>query len=154
MEKIFIEDYKGHSIYYNEDNDKFHCDIELNGNVKSSKRGSLKDLRKEIDLFIKENLNFKPFDFILVEFGSFKKVTCESIRIDVKFIIKSQHRTEYYNQNDLKNALEYDSFIESNLKSLDDEFELQRKEYQRKKNELISQLKPLDISKYDIGTVN
>lgn len=152
--KIFIEEYKGQSIYYNEDADKFVCDIELNNNVKSSKRGSLKDLKKEIDLFVKENLNFKPFQFFKVQFGDFTEMTCENIRNDGKFVVKSSYRTEYYDKKDFKSAFEFDFDKKYQVALIDAEFELQRKEYQRKKDEIISQLKPLDISKYDIAGTN
>lgn len=152
--KIFIEEYKGQSIYYNEDVDKFVCDIELNNNVKSSKRGSLKDLKKEIDSFVKENLNFKPFQFFEVQFGSFKEMTCENIRTDGKFIVKSPYYTNYYNKKDFESAFEFDFDKKYQIALIDAEFELQRKEYQRKKDEIISQLKPLDISKYDIAGTN
>ena len=65
--KHFIETYRGHDIYYDENSEKFTCDISIEDNFKSTSRVSLKACRQEIDTFIKDNLNFKPFK--LFNFG-------------------------------------------------------------------------------------
>ena len=67
--KHLIENYRGHDIYYDEDSEKFVCDISIEDNAKSTARISLKACRLEVDSFIKENLNFKPFKVMF--FGDF-----------------------------------------------------------------------------------
>ena len=57
MSKIEIEVYKGQAIFYDEHSDKFVCDISVEDKSKSTKRQSLKDVRKEIEQFIKLNLS-------------------------------------------------------------------------------------------------
>lgn len=59
--KYEIETYKDQTIYYDEQYDYFICDISIEDGWKQTKRNKLADVRKEIDSFIKANLNFKPF---------------------------------------------------------------------------------------------
>lgn len=65
--KHLIENYRGHDIYYDEDKDKFICDISIEDNFKSTSRSNLKACRQEVDGFIKENLNFKPFKIMFFD---------------------------------------------------------------------------------------
>lgn len=57
---IEIETYKGHTIYYKDTDDKFICEISIEDRSKKTARKSLKDVRKEIDVFIHDNMDFKP----------------------------------------------------------------------------------------------
>ena len=67
--KHLIENYRGHDIYYDEDKEKFVCDISIEDNLKSTSRISLKACRQEVDAFIKENLDFKPFKIVNLGYG-------------------------------------------------------------------------------------
>ena len=48
-----IKEHKGQQIYYDDYNDKFVCDIELNDNLRNAKRNSISDIEKDIDIIIK-----------------------------------------------------------------------------------------------------
>lgn len=90
--KIEIEQYKNQTIEYDDEIDKFVCDITIQDRDKTTKRGSLKDLRKEIDQFIKTNLEFKPFRlFEKQNYSSdFNVINVQGIRTDGKFTCKNE----------------------------------------------------------------
>lgn len=62
MDKIKIEVYRNFQIVYDVENDCFHTNLQGRYEIKKEpKRGGLADLRKVIDSYIKDNLNFTPF---------------------------------------------------------------------------------------------
>lgn len=149
--KIFIEDYKGQVINYDDDADKFVCDISIEDRSKSSKRGSLKDIRKEIDLFIKENLDFKPFKVLVKSYDDFSIGDVESIRTDGKLVVKnSGSYKSYYDKKDSAKLCKYDYDL---VKSME-ELETLRNEFFEKfktqKSALFKRLSPLDLSMYPL----
>lgn len=152
--KIEIEVYKGQSIVYNDDNDKFECEIELNNQVRATKRISLKDVRKEIDQFIKVNLEFKPFKFLKKnEYSSksFEPYVCAAIRTDGKFVVYREgndNYKSYYGEKEMKLAMIYDTEIINELKRLDKENEDAREKYKNAVSELFDKLIPCDLSAY------
>jgi len=149
--KYEIEVYKNHQIFYNDDSDKFECTIDINDNIKSSKRASLNDMRKSIDQFIKANLEFNPFNFIKNEHNDLSYYTCHGIRTDGTFIISSQSRTtskSYYEKKYFYDAMIFDEDIVSEKAKIDRIFETAKKEHNEKIAELIKKLIPIDISKY------
>lgn len=92
-----IEVYKNQTIEYDDDLDKFVCDMTIEDRDRSVKRQSLKDVRKEIDQFIKFNLEFKPFQLIKksdysAELGI---LNVEGIRTDGKFTVTNSRSKGY-----------------------------------------------------------
>lgn len=147
--KINIKEYKGQTIYYNDDNDKFECDISIEDNFKKTKRQSLKDVRKEIDNFIKINLNFVPFDIIEVGYGDEIEVkTISALRSDGKFVVNGKYSNSYVSLSDLKKNNIYDPYIIKKYNEGIEELEKARNVFTKLKEELIKELKPLDLSKY------
>jgi hypothetical protein len=153
--KLEIEVYKGQQIYYNDDSDKFECDIDINGNVKSPKRGSLKDLRNEIDQFIKLNLEFKPFLFIeKSSYGdSFYVRKCCGVRKDGTLVIHSidnENNKSYADKKDQIKFCIYDESIVDEYTKSEKEYDLARQKIDAKRKELYSRLIKMDLSKYQI----
>ena len=151
--KIEIQVYKGHPITYDDYDDKFECEIELNNNTKSAKRGSLKDIRKEIDQFIKANLDFKPFKFLKKSDYSnkyFEPYFCSSIRTDGKFVVNSEgnNRNSYYGEKEMKLAMVYDADIVEELALLEKEYEKARLKRNNAIAVLFDKLTPCDLSRY------
>lgn len=151
--KIEIEVYKGQSIVYNDDNDKFECEIELNNEVRATKRISLKDVRKEIDQFIKVNLKFKPFKFLKKSEYSgktFGPYFCSAIRTDGKFVVNSEgsNRNSYYGEKEMKLAMVYDAEIVKELEQIESEYEAARLKNKTAIAALYDKLIPCDLSEY------
>ena len=152
--KIEIEVYKGQSIVYNDDSDKFECEIELNNQVKATKRTSLKDVRKEIDQFINVNLEFKPFKFFLKSAYSsktFETYVCSAIRTDGKFVVsrvESERYKSYYGEKEMALAMVFDDEIVKERERLDKEMEDAQLKYKNAISDLFDQLKPCDLSAY------
>jgi hypothetical protein len=90
--KIEIEQYKNQTIEYDVEKDKFVCDITIEDRSKTITRQSLKDVRREIDQFVKHNLEFKKFK--LFEKKAYESdvdtINVEGIRTDGKFTCKSE----------------------------------------------------------------
>jgi len=147
--KYEIEVYKGQTIEYDEDYDKFICDISIEDKFSNKKRGSLKDLKKEIDKFIKLNLEFKPFKVIEESIHSDNSVReiC-GIRSDGKLILKGAYTLYVSPETIEKNYRTYDTDIDNKFKEIANEAYELAKEHKKRRAELISQLKPLDLSKY------
>ena len=157
--KHFIETYRGHDIYYDENSEKFTCDISIEDNFKSTSRVSLKACRQEIDTFIKDNLNFKPFK--LFNFGYHLDFTgdineYEAIGVrshDGALIIEGESQyTKGEKRKEYKKAGEYgaeglaaynaDLFnIEKEWKEHEAIWDKKKKELKAKANKL---LKPID----------
>lgn len=150
--KIEIETYKGQTIFYDDSQDKFVCDITKEDNWKSAKRGSLVDLRNEIDQFIKKNLNFKPFKFILKErYGrtDFQVKECTAIRKDGKLSVESGvGYTSYTSVKDLDGfAMVFDQRIIDRYNELKERQKLFEDQIKKESEALCSELKPYDFSK-------
>lgn len=150
---IEIEVYKGQSISYDDDIDKFTCDISIEDKYKSTKRLSLKDVRKEIDQFIKLNADFKPIQALLLDSykeSNFEIVTIEALRTDGKLVInkKGWSSKSYYGAKEIKYLMNYDTKIIEEYKQLDAIFEKAREDFSKARKKLCEKLKPLDLSKY------
>jgi hypothetical protein len=152
--KFEIETYKGFEIVYNDDSDKFECSMELNDNVKNAKRGSLADMRKEIDQFIKANFDFKPFWFFTKHWSdSFKAAYCSGIRTDGKLVAKDKvdsKRFDLYGERDVKKMFVFDPELAEELDKAHNEKVAALKKYEEKTNAIVAKLVPLDVSKYNL----
>ena len=148
--RIEIETYKGQSIEYDDDNDKFVCDISVEDEFKTTKRQSLKDVRKEIDQFVKLNMDFKPFKAIEVsKYGSdsYNEVFVEGIRTDGKYIV-SQRGSSYkshYEQKDMVRLRVFDQDIMEEKERLEKEVDDLRKANSQKIKDMAANLKPLSL---------
>lgn len=156
--KFEIEQYKKQTIEYDDELDKFICEITIEDRSKPSKRGSLKDLRKEIDTFIKENLEFKKFKlFEKKSYSSdFEIIHVDGIRTDGKFTCKSERHgqlSKSYDLVDFEKEIKsgdqfyfYDAEILAEKKEIAKEEEKYRKIISDKEKELLKKLKKFDIS--------
>jgi len=153
--KIEIETYKGQTIFYDEDADKFVCDITIEDKNKNTKRQSLVDVRKEIDTFIKMNVDFIPFRaFKLDSYDkkSFKECFVSAIRSDGKFVISDDKDSKYkphYDKEDMQNVMIYDKEIEIQKQRLEESFEAARVNYRKGIIKLCEQLKTVNLSAYE-----
>ena len=153
MSKIEIEVYKGQTIFYDEDSDKFVCDISVEDKSKSTKRQSLKDVRKEIEQFIKLNLEFKPFKVIRLGWG-FSINTITSIRTDKKFVLskpnsKNDDHISAKTITDIKEYAAYDQDVYEKYLALNSELKQFEEDIIAKQKALLATLKPVDLSKYE-----
>lgn len=82
-----IEVFKGQTIFYDEDKDKFVCDISVEDNSKSTARKSLKDVRSEINAFIKLNVDFKPMRILFESWGRITPTTIWAVRTGGDFVV-------------------------------------------------------------------
>jgi hypothetical protein len=150
--KFEIETYKGQSIEYDDDADKFVCDISIEDKNKSTKRMSLADVRKEIDTFIKVNADFKPFKTLLMDKydkKSFDIGEVTAIRTDGKFIVKTRGYNSHYGAKSMQYAMVYDNDVVKEKERLNEVFEEARKTYVTSVAELCKKLVPVDLSKYE-----
>lgn len=146
-DKIEIEVYKGQTIFYNEYSDKFECDISVEDKAKSVTRKTPKDVRKEIDSFIKLNLEFKPFKCLMKSWGdSFDIINVSAIRTDGKLVNSSG---SHLDKDDMKKLLEYNADVEARYLEMQKEREAFNISQKKELAELLSKLKPIDLSKYD-----
>lgn len=152
--KVEIEDYRGQSIWYDDDYDKFVCEITIEDRSKSAKRGSLKDLRKEIDQFIKLNLDFKPFKAIAKSSwggDEFKVVEVTAIRTDNLLVVKGNgYGTSHYGKKESEALMKYDYDIVKEQSEIEAEYDKAFELKKSKLKELSSRLVKLDLSKYDL----
>lgn len=149
-----IEEYKGQTIYYDEDDDKFVCDITIEDNFKSTKRKSLKDVRKEIDAFIKVNLNFKPFKAIECDKygrGEFTVKEVIAIRTDKKIVVKGGYSDSFYGKKDAENLRVYDADLVAEQKEIEEAYKAAGKIREEKLKKLNAKLLKLDLSNYDLA---
>lgn len=127
---IKIEDYRNQEIFYDEDSDKFVCNMVVEDKSKGTKRSSLKDVRREIDQFIKLNADFKPIRVLRMSMwsDSVSEETFSAIRKDGCFVLRkpNSNRLEYAKKRDLEEFYEYDEKIVELQKERDrlsDEFD-------------------------------
>ncbi len=151
--KFEIETYKGQLIEYDDEYDKFLCDISVEDKYKSAKRISLKDMRKEIDTFIKLNVDFKPFKALFLDnYGgkSFESKNIIAIRTDGKFVIQEKGNSKsYYDKKAMNRAMMYDAEIVKEQKNLSDIADKANSDYREALKELCTKLKPVDLSKFE-----
>lgn len=152
--KIKIENYKGQLIEYDDDYDQFVCEMSSEDKWKKTKRMSLVAVRKEIDTFIKTNADFKPFKVLdLGEYdkSDFKVLDISGIRTDGKLVSQEGATSykSYCGKKQTKNWMQYDSEVvaeKNRLKAILDEATIA---YSKSLKNLISNLKPIDLSKYE-----
>src|SRR5436190_9489324 len=155
--KYEIENYKGQLIEYDEDHDKFVCDISIEDKFKTTKRLSLKDVKKEIDTFIKLNIDFKPFKCLAIykyDKDDFTDLNVSAIRTDGKFITFKEGQENYKSHSDKKDALYwrvYDADIIKEKEELEKEKEAVILKYRNAMKELCTKLTPIDLSKYEFS---
>lgn len=129
--KIEIENYRGHTIEYDDERDRFYCEMAIGNGYQQKERKSLSEVRKQVDLFIKANLEFKPFK---VMSSSGDVVEFVALRTDGKFV--DSKRNQYERENVLtasrygshKRAYYYDGEIIEKLRELKELEERQRQE--------------------------
>jgi len=80
METIFIENYRGKDIFYSPSKEKFYADID-----EAKEKNGIHLVRKDIDEYIKENQNFKPFEAVNTYYLTPKFVTVTGVRKDKAF---------------------------------------------------------------------
>ena len=151
--KIPIEEYKGQAIEYDDDYDKFVCDISIEDKFKTAKRASLKDLRSEIDQFIKLNLDFKPFKALWKDYDSPQIRYIQAIRTDGKLVVSDKLKEGYKSHVGAKESTKlfvFDADIISELDRIENERKEQYEAHKKKIAELVKKLVPIDFSKYDL----
>jgi len=155
--KIEIEEYKGQTIRYDDEADKFICDITIEDNFGKKKRTSLKDLRREIDLFIKENLNFKPFKVLVVDNYSEEKISeglVKALRVDGTLVVSVKNYNSWYvsrfNAEDCKRLRKFDPDILLEAKQEEASYDLLTKEHEERKKKIAEKLTKIDLTKYNL----
>lgn len=151
--KYEIETYKDQTIYYDEQYDYFICDISIEDGWKQTKRNKLADVRKEIDSFIKANLNFKPFKALSYSaYGGVKEWEISSIRTDGKFV--SGGKSNYNRHLDYKEVSEMKKF-DQDIVDLDKEYSDRIDQLKKEKAAAIAEaynkLPDLEVSKYKLS---
>lgn len=149
-EKIKIADYKNHIIFYDEDDDKFSTTFELKDDVKTKKRSSLKDIKKDIDTYLKDNKNFKPFKLIKKQkySNNFEIVNVIGLRTDNKYIIEGKYSNSYISVDKLSDDdaydqyYEYDDSIYNDNLLIDEEYDKLYKTVSKKRETIVKRLKP------------
>lgn len=150
--EIEIEVYKGQTIKYDDEYDKFVCDISVEDKFKQAKRGSLKDLRKEIDVFYKANLDFKPFKALEADaWYNIMVKEIKSIRTDNKLIVSNGWRDSHYGAKEAAGLRQFNYDIVKESMALEKEKEAFLKEHDNRKKKLASKLLPLDLTKYNLS---
>jgi len=139
-----IEVYKNQTIYYNEDSDKFTCDITVEEQYGSKSRKSLKEIKREIDLFIKANLEFKPFKCLYDDWGGLRVKECTAIRTDGCLVIGGSQIKE----KDWDKIYNYSSDYEALVKNQSNEVESLRKKHKAELEEATKLLTVMDLDRY------
>lgn len=147
-----IETYKDQTIYYDEFSDCFICEITKEDKFKITKRNKLADVRKEIDSFIKANLNFKPFKALRLDYNSsLKLVEVGAIRTDGIFIdVTNPSYKQQIPYNEIEKVKKFDQDILDLNKDYLERIELLKKEHTRVIQEAYEKLPNIDVSKYKI----
>lgn len=148
--KFEIQTYKDQTIYYDEFEDRFVCDISIEDNSKSTKRNKLEDVRKEIDKFIKANLDFKPFKVIEIS-GRVSIYTIESIRSDGTFVVIGEYHKSYKTAKEVEDRfLVYDADVISKDREYEDRIESVKKDRTAFLKSVQGTLQRPNLSKYKI----
>lgn len=144
-----IKEHKGQTIYYDDNYDKFVCDIELNDNLKSTKRNKIEDVEKEIDSFIKANYKFIPFTAFVKEYST-NLVKIVSIRTDG--VLVCENRNQYKpSEFDKFYSADYDTIKE--LEVNESTFKTAKNNYDTRKKELHDRLVKMDMSSYILNPI-
>ena len=144
--KIDIETYKGQLIQYDDDRDRFASQMATGDAYDMKERKSLVEVRKAIDLFLKANLEFKPFK-VMNENGRVNELV--AIRTDGKFINASRSQFTSSQLLTIKDGYSdnYGYYFDPEIKEKLDEIEAERERLQKelrvKKDEVLKALKPL-----------
>lgn len=157
MSKIFIEDYKGQTIEYDINADKFTCEISVEDKSKSTKRQSLAAVRKEIDLFIKTNLQFKPFKVVELKWGGLVVKMVEAIRTDGSFVVRGLKKGDSANfVNPTSMVTDYRKYDSELMTAYEESYKRHEKiredeviRHGKVKELTISKLKSIDLSIYN-----
>jgi len=153
--KFEIETYRGQLIEYDDSYDKFVCDISIEDKSRTAKRLSLSDIRKEIDQFIKVNVDFHPFKVLSVDTwdkDDFKIICVSAISTDGKFVTYTEGDESYKSysgKKDIKNWMAYDGEAVSKKSELKKVKDAAVTSYNKSLKAITSTLKPIDLSKYD-----
>jgi hypothetical protein len=163
---IEITTYKEIKIYYSEESDKFHCEVVVDrekynkedrwSNPKKIRRASLKEVKNEIDSYIKKNLEFEPFECYLPDYSGDVSVASRhkvlGLRKDGSFITESiKHRMRSFTPfEEVEKSCLVDPQIEEEFKKIKAERSKALDNYDEKLKELNSRLKPVDVSKYKV----
>lgn len=154
--KYEIEVYKNQTIYYDEFLDKFTCDISIEDVAKSTKRNNLSDVRSEIDKFVRDNLNFKPFMayYSPYSFSSGYVVEVKSIRTDgVLMYCKYGDENGHLSQisvKDRKNLRRYDGDKFKKVNELRSKIAEVQALCNSQIEALLESLEPIDLSYLDL----
>ena len=137
---IHIQKYRNQEIYFNPKIDKFICTIYPQGIDK--KGSSLLTLKKNIDVYIKDNVEFENFKILNVgkHSGDYSISDVVGIRKDGRLLVKSDKGTKqlrsYYEDDYVIYNSELDDTITKILK-----IEKEQSEYNNRCNLVIKQLR-------------
>lgn len=150
--KYEIETYKDQTIYYDEFSDCFMCEITKEDKFKITKRNKLADVRKEIDSFIKANLNFKPFKVLKYErYGGLREVVIGAIRADGTFVDTTQEGYKpLIPDYELILLKKFDQDLLDFYRDYGKRIRVLEEERERVTQELYEKLPFVDVSKYKI----
>lgn len=143
-----IEIYKGQTIFYDEDSDKFVCDVTVEEKYGTKTRKSLKDIKREIDLFIKANLEFKPFKCLYCRFSSFSVGECINLRVDGTLTFNAKYGKSNIGENEWGNIYQFSPSYINLKKERDTELEKVQTKYDALIKEAELKLVPMNLDKY------
>ena len=150
--KYEIQQYKGQAIFYDEFDDKFKCDVSIGDFAKPVKRASLEDVRKQIDQFVRDNLNFVPFKGIAKQRGDrLEVIEFSALRTDGKLIgISASGSKSFYGLAEIAKIYAYEPSIMAEKKEADIQFDSALKVRDEIYKELTTRLTVIDVAKYDL----
>jgi len=150
MKRVTIEKYRGIEIEFDLDDSKF-ISVVTDGYEKESK--SHKAVRKFIDDYKKENDTFKSF-YVHGRPGGYNVEVFHiiGVRKDGAFLYEGYDKKKYkvssYNEADLLLHNEAnDKFLEE-LKQLNKEFDDYKKEYSKKRKDIIDKMNLVSLKEY------
>lgn len=110
-----------------------------------------------IDTFAKENLEFKPFKFTKNEgwgASDFVVYDVTGLRNDGKFLVRKSTDNRnwgasFYGKKEMEQAMIYDPVLISKAEKLNEELEKVKAKYYKDVADLLKQMTPIDLSKYE-----
>lgn len=102
--KVLIENYRNHEIYFDTEENTFFSISDIYD--RQSEKKSFASAKKEIDDFIKDNINFKP---IIIQNMYGEKITLLAIRKDGRFVYEEKGKKEQFSTYDESNFFLYSS---------------------------------------------
>jgi len=152
--RIQIETYRGQSIEYDDDRDRFICEMVIENDWKTKTSLKLSEVRKAIDQFIKLNADFKPFIFLDRDFRPVKIV---AVRTDGKFVDSEKNMWSMAAINSgyrygRSGSFSYvpDPEIMDEANALEEEFEALRLQYVDRKKAIQAKYEKFDTSHLQI----